>query len=33
MTVFNKGKPHGFKTFIPWGGQTHPIAIDGDKLA
>jgi len=33
ITVFNKGNPQGFSTFIPCGGQTHPIAIEGDKLA
>jgi hypothetical protein len=30
--VFNKGKPHGFKTSIPSGGHTQPIAIEGAKL-
>jgi len=28
--VFKKGKPHGFKVLIPSGGQTHPIATDGE---
>jgi hypothetical protein len=32
IIVFNKGKPHGFKTTIPAGGHTHPIAIDGARL-
>jgi len=31
--VFSRGNPHGFKTLIPCGGQTHPIATAGDKLA
>lgn len=32
ITVFKKGKPQGFKTVIPYGGQIAPIAIDGIKL-
>jgi len=32
ITVFNKGKPHGFKTSIPNGGQIAPIATEGAKL-
>jgi hypothetical protein len=29
INVFKKGKPHGFETSIPSGGQTAPIKIDG----
>ena len=32
ITVFNSGKPHGFKTSIPTGGQTHPNAVEGIRL-
>ncbi len=32
ITVFKRGKPHGFKTSIPSGGQTQPIAIEGARL-
>lgn len=32
ITVFHKGKPHGSNAEIPWGGQTHPIPIDGDNV-
>jgi hypothetical protein len=32
IIVFKKGKPHGFKTSIPCGGQTAPICTDGIKL-
>ena len=32
MTVFNKGKPHGFKTSMPAGGQIQPMATEGAKL-
>jgi hypothetical protein len=32
ITVFNKGKPQGFKTSIPAGGQIQPIATEGAKL-
>jgi hypothetical protein len=32
ITVLAKGKCHGFKTSIPFGGQTHPIPTVGDVL-
>ena len=32
IIVFSNGKPQGFKTSIPWGGQTAPIATEGAKL-
>ena len=32
MTVFKKGISHGFKTSIPFGGQTAPISTVGAKL-
>ena len=32
IIVFHKGKPHGSKAEIPWGGQTQPIPIEGDKV-
>jgi len=30
--VFANGKPQTFKTCVPKGGQTAPIAVEGDKL-
>jgi hypothetical protein len=33
IIVLSNGRPHGFKTLIPLGGQIQPIAIEGDKLA
>lgn len=32
IIVFHKGKPHGSKAEIPWGGQTQPIPIEGDNV-
>lgn len=30
--MFTRGNPHGFKGWVPTGGQTAPIAIDGTRL-
>jgi hypothetical protein len=32
IKVFKKGSSNGFKTSISLGGQTHPIAIEGERL-
>jgi len=32
IKVFRKGSSKGFKTSISFGGQTHPIAIEGERL-
>jgi urease accessory protein UreE len=32
IKVFRKGNSKGFSTSISLGGQTHPIATEGDKL-
>jgi hypothetical protein len=32
ITVLSNGNPHGLIVFIPNGGQTAPIYIDGIKL-
>jgi hypothetical protein len=32
ITVFSSGKPQGFKTSIPCGGQMAPMATEGAKL-
>ena len=28
--MFHKGKPHGYKDTIPFGGQIQPTPMDGD---
>jgi len=33
ITVFAKGKCHGFNTSIPFGGHTQPIPTVGEVLA
>jgi hypothetical protein len=32
IIVLNKGKPQASKVETPFGGQTQPIPIEGDKV-
>jgi len=32
IMVFHKGKPQGSNETIPWGGQVHPMPMEGDNV-